>query len=55
MIRGKWFKKAYSRYFTDYYDEVAGKMLGRGDGKRVVPVSCKSSFCLRCSNVYYKI
>lgn len=62
------FKKAFSRYGTEYYDEVVGKMLDCGDpdkmgaieylcfscgeGKRVVPMSCKSSFCLRCSKVY---
>lgn len=49
-------------------DEVVGKMLdcgdpdkmgaieylcfSCGDGKRVVPMSGKSSFCLRCSKVY---
>jgi hypothetical protein len=25
------FKKAYSRYSTEYYDEVVGKMLDCGD------------------------
>ncbi|MCP4252167.1 MAG: transposase [Candidatus Scalindua sp.] len=62
------FKKVFSRYATEYYDEVVGKMLdcgdpdkmgaieylcfSCGDGKRLVPMSCKSSFCLRCSKVY---
>ncbi|MZG88384.1 hypothetical protein GC245_14215, partial [Staphylococcus aureus] len=62
------FKKLFPRYDTTYYDEVVEKMLNCGDpekmglteylcfscgrGKRVVPMSCKSSFCLRCSKVY---
>ena len=62
------FKSRYPRYNTEYYDEVVKKMLSCGDpkqlgyieyqclscahGNRVVPMSCKSSFCLRCSKVY---
>ena len=62
------FKEKYEHYNTEYYDRVVEKMLSCGDpeemgyieyrcqrcgeGSRVVPMSCKSTFCLRCGKVY---
>jgi len=67
IFRDHWegFKKAYSLYDTEYYNQVVGKMLlcGEKEGgyatygcecgeERTVAFSCKSSFCLSCSKVY---
>lgn len=60
------FKKRYSKYTTEYYDEVIQKMLLCGEkeggygtyrckecGDEIkVAFSCKSCFCLSCSKVY---
>ncbi|MBC8554312.1 MAG: transposase [Candidatus Brocadiales bacterium] len=62
------FKKDHSRYDTKYYDGLVEKMLSCGnpeemgyieylcqscgDGRRLVPMSCKSTLCLRCGKVY---
>ncbi len=62
------FKLNHSRYDTKYYDRLVEKMLSCGnpeemgyieylcqscgEGRRLVPMSCKSALCLRCSKVY---
>jgi hypothetical protein len=61
------FKRRYSKYDDQYYDELVEKMLSCGDPaqigyveymcfecgecKRVVSMSCKCTLCLRCGNV----
>lgn len=69
IFRTHWesFKKTFSRYQSDRYDEVVQKMLGCGDpekgyatyicckcggDQKKVPFSCKSCFCLSCGKVY---
>jgi hypothetical protein len=62
------FKQRRPRYDRPYYDELVEKMLNCGNpermgyiayrcehcgqGKHLVSMSCKSSFCLRCAKVY---
>jgi len=62
------FKRVYPRYDRRYYDGLVHKMLGCGDpdqmgyiayrclqcgeGTHRVAMSCKSSLCLRCAQVY---
>jgi hypothetical protein len=62
------FQHAHPRYQTSYYDGLVAKMLTCGNpekmgyleyrclqcgqGKQLVPMSCKSSLCLRCAKVY---
>jgi Putative transposase/Transposase zinc-binding domain len=62
------FQQAHPRYQTSYYDGLVAKMLECGNpdkmgyldyrchqcgqGKHLVSMSCKSSWCLRCSKVY---
>jgi hypothetical protein len=61
------FKKKYPAYDNEYYDEIVRKMLGCGDpangyieyrcghcgnDRRIIPFSCKCSFCLTCGKVY---
>ena len=61
------FKKTFSRYQCERYDEAVQKMLGCGDPEngyatyicsqcggdhKKVPFSCKSCFCLSCAKVY---
>lgn len=62
------FKELYPMYDDKYYDELVDKMLTCGDpkrigyieyqcqrcahGNRIVPMSCKSTMCLRCGKVY---
>lgn len=62
------FQHAHPRYQTSYYDSLVAKMLTCGNpekmgyleyrclqcgqGKHLVPMSCKSSLCLRCAKVY---
>src|SRR3712207_6239953 len=62
------FKRDNTRYDRIYYDELVEKKLGCGNpkqigyteyrcldcgqGKHVVPMSCKSALCLRCAKVY---
>ncbi|MHC9538753.1 MAG: transposase zinc-binding domain-containing protein [Vulcanimicrobiota bacterium] len=61
------FKKKYPAYDMEYYDEVVNKMLGCGDPangfieyrcmdcweeRRIIPFSCKCTFCLTCGKVY---
>jgi uncharacterized protein (DUF983 family) len=62
------FQQRYPRYDRSYYDELLEKMLSCGNpermgyieyrcahcgqGKHLVSMSCKSSFCLRCAKVY---
>ena len=61
------FQHAHPRYQTPYYNGLVGKMLACGNptkigymeyrclhcgqGKHVVAMSCKSSWCLRCAKV----
>ena len=61
-------KEKHERYNSKYYDEIVKKMLSCGnpeemgyieylcqvcvEDSRIVPMSCKSTFCLRCSKVY---
>jgi hypothetical protein len=69
IFRTHWesFKRSFSRYQTDRYDEVVQKMLDCGDpekgyatyicsqcggDQKKVPFSCKSCFCLSCAKVY---
>ncbi len=62
------FKREYSRYNNQYYDDIVKKMLSCGNpeemgyieylcqscgqGRRLVSMSCKSTLCLRCGKVY---
>jgi hypothetical protein len=62
------FKQRRARYDRPYYDALVEKMLSCGNpermgyiayrcehcgqGKHLVSMSCKSSFCLRCAKVY---
>lgn len=61
------FKKKHRAYDTEYYDEIVKKMLGCGDpangyieyrcvncgkDRRIIPFSCKCTFCLSCGKVY---
>jgi hypothetical protein len=62
------FKQRRARYDQPYYDALVEKMLSCGNpermgyieyrcehcgqGKHLVSMSCKSSFCLRCAKVY---
>ena len=61
------FKKKFSGYNDEYYDEVVQKMLGCGDvingytehccttcglDIRRIAFSCKGTFCLSCGKVY---
>ena len=62
------FRQAHPRYQTAYYEGLVAKMLACGSpekmgsiedrclhcgqGKHLVAMSCKSSFCLRCAKVY---
>ncbi|MHC9540205.1 MAG: transposase [Vulcanimicrobiota bacterium] len=61
------FKKKYPAYDMEYYDEVVNKMLGCGvptngfieyrcidcwEERRIIPFSCKCTFCLTCGKVY---
>ncbi len=64
----KRFQRHHPHYAHTYYDEVVEKMLNCGNpkqigyteyrcldcgqGKHVVPMSCKSALCLRCAKVY---
>jgi len=69
IFRTHWepFKKTFSHYQSDRYDEAVQKMLGCGDPEngyaiyicskcggeqKKVPFSCKSCFCLSCAKVY---
>ncbi len=61
------FKTKYFRYATEMYEEPVQKMLGCGEkfngynehvcmncglDRRIVPLSCKSCFCLSCAKKY---
>lgn len=62
------FKREHFRYDNQYYDSLVEKMLSCGnpeemgyieylcqscgEGRRLVPMSCKSTLCLRCGKVY---
>jgi hypothetical protein len=69
IFRTHWgsFKKRFSRYQSEHYDDAVRKMLGCGDpengyatyicskcggDRKKVPFSCKSCFCLSCGKVY---
>src|SRR5262249_23028740 len=62
------FQHVYPRYHTRYYDSLVNKMLACGEPEKIgdiesrclhcgegthqVAMSCKSSLCLRCAQVY---